>query len=155
MPGQPLSNIKALTVMHFSLLMGQLMFAAIAAYLVYTKSFGAVVNNEEVISILGPGLTGLAVAFVLIGFYSYNRKLEKISTNDKAIQEKLTGYRAANIIRWAILEAPTLLAIICFLLTGKPIFIFVMLVLLSLFIYTKPSTAKAAKEVGINEAEVL
>lgn len=154
MPQQPISNIKALTLLHFSLLVGQLMFAGIAVYLVYTKSFGVVLNNEEVISIAGPGLTGLAVAFVLIGFYSYNKKLEKISTNEKAMQQKLTEYRAANIIRWAILEAPTLLAIICFLLTGKTFFILVVAVLLSLFLYTKPSTAKAAKELGINETDV-
>jgi hypothetical protein len=154
MPEQPLSNIKALSVMHFSLLMGQIMFAGIAAYLVYTKSLSVLVNSEEVIAIAGPGLTGLAVAFVLIGFYSYNSKLKKLSTNEMAIQEKLSRYRAANIIRWAILEAPTLLAIIAFLLTGKPFFILVIAVLLCLFIYTKPGTAKAAKELGINEVDV-
>jgi DMSO reductase anchor subunit len=155
MPQQPLSTIKALAVMHFSLLVGQLMFAGIAFYLKYTQVIRDVIKDEEVRLLVVPGLLGVAVVLVMASFLSFKKKIAVIRKSEQAVTEKLTAYRAASIIRWAMLEAPVLLIIIAYLLTGKQVLWGVIAVLLLLFLYTKPTVAKAASELGITEAEVL
>ena len=154
MPQQPLSTIKALSVMHFSLFIGQLMFAGIAIYLQYTKVFSAVIKNEELLLLIVPYLIGLAVAFVIMSTFSYKKKVEEIKANDQSIPEKLAAYRAASIIRWAMIEAPVLLIIIGYLLTGISALLPALAVMLIIFIYTKPTIAKAASQLGISEEEV-
>lgn len=155
MPQQPLSTIKALAVMHFSLLVGQLMFAGIAFYLKYTQVIRDVIKDEQVRLLVVPGLLGVAVVLVMASFFSFKKKIAVIRNSEQTVTEKLTAYRAASIIRWAMLEAPVLLIIIAYLLTGIEVLLGVIAVLLLLFLYTKPTVAKAASELGINEAEVL
>lgn len=154
MPQQHLSTIKALAVMHFSLLIGQLMFAGIAYYLRYTKVFGSIIKDQEVLLLIVPALIALAVVFIMISYFSFKKKVESISKNDQPVTEKLTAYRAASIIRWAMLEAPVLLLIIGFLLTGTSGLLLVIAVMLIMFVYTKPTIAKTAGQLGIREEEV-
>lgn len=155
MPQQPISNIKALTLLHFSLFIGQLMFAGIAGYLVYNKSFKPVFNSEEVIVIVVSGVIGLSVALIMLAFILFKKKVEKIRINADAVPEKLTAYRATSIIRWAMLEAPAILAIICFLLTGKYSLLIIVAVLLLIFFSTKPTTFKVAQDLGISKEDVI
>ena len=155
MPQQPIANIKALTLLHFSLFIGQLMFAGIAGYLVYSKSFNPVFNSEDVIVIVLSAVIGLSVALIIAAFTMFKNKVEKIRINADAVPEKLTAYRATSIIRWAMLEAPTILTIICFLLTGKYSLLIIAAVLLLIFFYTKPTTFKVAQDLSIREEEVL
>ena len=154
MPQQPLSTIKAMAVMHFSLLTGQLMFAGIAYYLKYTKVFSSVIKDEQVLLLIVPALIALAVIFTMISYFSFKKKVESISKNDQPVTEKLAAYRAASIIRWAMLEAPVLLLIIGFLLTGTSGLLLVIAVMLIMFVYTKPTIAKTAAQLGLREEEV-
>ena len=154
MPQQPISNLRALSVLHFSLFIGQLMFAGIAAYLIYSKSIKPTLSNEEVVIMVGAGVIGLAVALVIAAFAGFKKKVEKTRLNADAITEKLKAYRASSIIRWAMLELPTLLAIIVFMLTANQMLLIVVVSLLLLFYYTKPTSFKVAQDLGINEEEV-
>ena len=154
MPQQPISNVRALSVLHFSLFMGQLVFAGIAAYLIYSKSFKPAFNNEEMVIMMGAGVIGLSVTLVIAAFAGFKKKLETIRLNADNIPEKLTAYRASSVIRWAMLEVPTLLTIIVFMLTFSQMLLIVVAALLLLFYYTKPSSFKVAQDLGINEQEV-
>lgn len=155
MPQQPITNIKALTLLHFSLLVGQLMFAGIAVYLIYSGSFTQVFKSDEIVILVGSAAIGLSSALVITAFSMFKRRVEKIRINAVAVSEKLTAYRATSIIRWAMLEAPTILTIICFLLTGRYALLIIIAVLLIIFFYTKPTTFKVAQDLGIREEEVL
>lgn len=155
MPQQPISNIKALTVLHFSLFIGQIMFAAIAAYLIYSKTFAPVFTNDELIPVITGGVIGLSVSLVMLAFAMFKKKVTNIRQNADGIAEKLTAYRATSLIRWALLELPALLIIICFLLTGNEVLLIVVGALLLLFFFTKPTAAKVAQDLGISEEEVL
>jgi hypothetical protein len=153
MQQQPVSTIKALTVLHFSLLVGQVVFAAIAYYVRYsgtmpTTDFGA---NGKFIAI-GIGAAGLLLS--VFAFSMYKKKVEAIKTNAASLKDKLNAYRAANIIRWAMLEAPVLLAIIIFMLSGDYNLLILVGAILLLFITTRPTVSKAAAELSISEDEV-
>ncbi len=154
MPQQPISNVKALAVLHFSLFMGQIMFAVIAAYLIYSKSFYPVVTGEDLQVMIGSGIMGFCVALVIAAFIMFKKKVEKIRLDADDVPGKLSAYRAASIIRWAMLEAPVILAVISFLLTGRYSLLIVAAVLLLIFFYTKPSSFKVAQDLSISEEEV-
>lgn len=130
------------------------MFTGIAGYLVYSKSFNPVFNSEDVIVIVVSAAIGLSVALIITAFTMFKNKVEKIRINADAVPEKLTAYRATSIIRWAMLEAPTILTIICFLLTGKYSLLIIAAVLLLIFFYTKPSPAKMMQELAMSRGEV-
>ena len=155
MPQQPLSNIKALSLMHFSLLFGQVIFAGVAAYLIYTGAFTPVIENKEILSMVVPGAIGWSVAFVMLAFSNYKKKVAAIRMNEESLSDKLIAYRAANIVRWAILEVPVLSTIVCFLMTGLPVLIFSVASFLLIFLYAKPSAYKVAQELSISEADVV
>ena len=153
MQQQQISNIKALSILHLALFTGQVLFAGIAYYLGASKIFIPSLNIESSPMIV-ISMGGLAVVFIVLAFSLFSKKTESIRMNAGEISEKLTAYRSASIVRWAMLEAPNLLTIICFLLTGKQPLLLIILTLLAVFFYTKPVAAKVGADLGITEQDV-
>jgi hypothetical protein len=150
---QPVSNIKALNLLHFSLLIGQFVFAAIAWYLSYSGTMKSMATGENIKYIV-MGVSALGLLMVILSFSLYKKKIEDLRNSGIATKDKLMSYRAANLIRWAMLEAPVLLAIIAFMLTGHFNFLLLAAAILILFISTKPTASKTAAELGISEEEI-
>lgn len=154
MPQQSISNVKALSVLHFSLFIGQVMFAFMAGYLIYSTSFEPVITNDEQVLVLGAGVIGLSLTLVIAAFVLFKKKVEKISLNPAVVTEKLTAYRASSIILWAMLEVPTILTIVVYLLTGNEVLLIVVGVLMLVFYYAKPRISKTAQDLGLTEEEI-
>lgn len=152
MQQQPVSNIKSLTILHFSLLIGQIVFGAIAYYLSASGSMKAIDlgKNAQFIAI-GVAATGLIL--ITLSFSMYKKKIAFIKNSSQPVKEKLVAYRAANLIRWAMLEAPVLITIIAFMLTGNFNFMFLAGAILLIFLSTRPTASKAAAELSISEDE--
>ena len=150
----PVSTIKALSMLHSSLLVGQILFGVIAFYLVYSSNVTPVFINPEVVIIIHSGAIGIAVAFIIASFTLYKKKVEKICSNAEPVQKKLASYHTASLIRWAILESSALLCIVCFILTGRYSLLLLSGIVLLYFIYIKPSTKKIMQELGISHEEV-
>ena len=153
MQQQPPSNIKALSILHFSLLIGQLVFAAIAYYLVTSGSMKAIDTGKNTQFIL-IGVAAIGLILVVLSFSMYKKKVALIKDSVQPVKEKLVAYRAASLIRWAMLEAPVLIAIIAFMLTGHYNFLILAGAILLLFLSTRPTVSKAAAELSISEDEV-
>lgn len=153
MQQQPVSNIKALTVLHFSLLVGQVVFAVIAYYVRYsgTMPLMDMSTNGKFVTI---GIAVFALLLAVFAFSMYKKKVEAIKINAAPLKEKLSAYRAASIIRWAMLEAPVLVAIVMYMLTGDYNLLILIGVILLLFITTRPTVSKAAAELSMSEDEV-
>lgn len=128
------------------------MFAAIAFYLVYSQSFTPQFHNGGGVSWI-VAVTALSLFLVLAAFLLYKRKVEKIRNNPAPLSQKLTAYRAASIIRWAMLEGPVLLNIICFMLTGDYNFLWLTVAILLIFVFTKPSLKIMMQELDLSEDE--
>lgn len=150
---QPVSNIKALSLLHFSLLIGQVVFAAIAYYLFYSGTLKPMAAGENTKYIV-MGVGALGFLMVILSFSLYRKKTERLRNSNIPAKDKLISYRAANLIRWAMLEAPVLLAIIAFMLTGHYNFLLLAAAILIGFISTRPTAPKAAAELGISEEEI-
>ena len=149
----PLSNIKALTMLHFSLLIGQLVFGAIGYYLRYANIVSKIeLGDKERYVVLG--IAALALIIVVWAISLYKNKISAIKESAQAPKQKLEAYRAANIVRWAMLEVPVLIAIIAFMLRGNYNFLILAAVIWLLFLSTRPSTAKVVSEIAVSEDDV-
>ncbi|RYY70012.1 MAG: hypothetical protein EOO13_07915 [Chitinophagaceae bacterium] len=152
MQQQPLTNFRSLTVLHFSLLVGQVMFAAIAYYTVYSGSMGKMDLGKNETAILIAVAT-FALAMIVLSFSMYKKKIALLKDNNQPVKEKLMAYRAANLIRWAMMEAPVLLAIVLYMLTGDYNYMIIAGAILILFAITRPTVSKAASELSISREE--
>lgn len=91
---------------------------------------------------------------VLAGPFVRLYKINKLKL-ETDLKMKLAGYRAATIIRLALLEGPALFTVIAFLLTGDTNFLLYTSFMLLLFAMIRPTMERAIKELNLDEREVL
>lgn len=151
---QPTSPyIKALSVLHYALLGGQVMFTFI---FILVLSIGK--NYEPALSSWAqPVLLVCAIIAILAYFVSYSfykRKLEGINSSSDTASQKLEIYRGVNITRWAIMQFATLLCIILFFVTANFYILIVVAVMLLLFFSVRPSTSKVMEDLSVSESDL-
>lgn len=138
--------------MHKALLIGQVLFAGVCIYLVYSGSFLPAAKELDrtlqVIALIA------AAGGIYAGMTLFKKKLIQIREMQAAAKEKLALYRAACIMQWALLEGPSIFCIACFLMTGNYAFLAVVAVILVLFVMTAPSKIKILMQLQISESEL-
>ena len=144
--------LKILNVLHKALLMGQVLFAAVCFYLVYTNTMLSPAKEFEKV------LQVAALVIVAVGVYAgitiFKKKLQQIRDTQANAKEKFAIYRSACIIQWALLEGPWLFCILCFFLTGNYAFMALAIVVMFLFVMTAPSKIKILMQLQISEADL-
>ncbi len=144
--------LRTLLLLHKSMLVGQLIFATVAFYLVYSNQFATSLKH------LDRPLQLIAIAFsaaaVYGGNFLFKKKLAEARTAITGAKEKMAIYRQACIIQWAMIEGASLFSIICFLLTRNYAFLVLAAVLMLLFAMMAPSKLKITIQLQISEAEI-
>ena len=153
MQQQPAGGTRALGILHFSLLVGQLVFAAITWYL-HSSGTITLTNLGDHIQYIVIGVAAAGLLLAALSFYVYRKKIAALKESVQPAKEKLNAYRAACLTRWAMLEAPVLLALIAFMLTGNYNLLVLAGAILLLFITTRPTASKAAAALSLSEEEV-
>ena len=143
--------LKALQIVHRAMLLGMILFAAISFFLSYTGNFPPSLQsyNEvfQVIAVL------LSLAGFFLGNFLFKKKILSLRELNN-LTSKLSGYRAASLIQWALLEAPALFAVICFLLVGNFAFLALAAALVLLFVINAPSKIKIAMLLQVREEDI-
>ena len=139
-------------ILHKALLAGQILFAVVCFFLVYTKTQAS--PMEQLDRTLQVAAIILAGGGFFAGTSLFKKKLLQIRDMQTDVKEKLPVYRTACIMQWALLEGPSLFTIICFFLTGNYAFIALATVLILLFAMLAPSKTKIAFHLGLSESEV-
>ncbi len=149
----PSPYLKSLKVLHFALLVGQLLFAAIVAFLLFVKGAKSTGLSDYPNEIL---IASIAVGVIL--FFASNavfrKRIEPLRESAMSVDEKLERYRAASIVRWAMLEFPTLLSIILLFLSGNNQLLIVVVLMILLFISVRPQVQKISEQLNISPAEI-
>lgn len=70
------------------------------------------------------------------------------------LKEKLSGYRAALILKYALIEGPVLFAVVCYFLTKNMFFMGLAACAVVLFMSYRPTKSKAIYDLELNEQEV-
>ncbi|MEO6252698.1 MAG: hypothetical protein ABIO79_05305 [Ferruginibacter sp.] len=144
--------LKLLQILHKALLMGQILFAALCVYVIYTRSVVPSVAAQE--KILQVAALMLTAGGLYAGITIFKKKLILIREMQTDARQKFAQYRAASIIQWALLEGPAILCSICFFLTGNYAFLALSMVIMFLFAMIGPSKNKILAQLQISESEL-
>lgn len=149
-----IEQIKSLRILHVAFVMSQLIFAAVVFYLINGSLMQPVLtdlaNNEKIKTIL----VGLATVLIVGGNGLFNRSVKAINAGSLPVQEKLESYKKAAIIRYAMIEASSLLFIIFALLTADAKNLVYAGVLILILIFTHPTLAVIAKNLKVSENDL-
>jgi F0F1-type ATP synthase membrane subunit c/vacuolar-type H+-ATPase subunit K len=135
-------------IIHLALLAGQAMFGLVAFSITPKNVVNAQANNNVLFWLVPVIAIGSAMAGHLIYQQLMKSSLTKIS-----VKEKIQSYRAATIIRDALLESPSLFAIVAFILTGSKLLMIIPLFVIGYFIYLMPTKDKMENDLGLSYEE--
>lgn len=143
-------DIKALKIIHAAMTIGQVLFAAIIAFLVLTGLIPGIEGSLANILLL------VTVFFILFGTITSQLLFQSrlnLARKETTLPNKLAAYRSALIIRYALIEAPSLFTVIAALLTGNPLFLLLAGMIIVFFLTLYPSVARAALHLGLEPGE--
>ncbi|HSC39950.1 MAG TPA: hypothetical protein VLD19_18835 [Chitinophagaceae bacterium] len=144
------NEFKALQILHMAMLTGMALFAVVAVFLV-TK--GLIPANKALEKPLQVVALLVSVGSTAAGFALFNKRIKSIQPTD-TVASRITIYRAAAILRWALIEFPVLLSIISFILTGNYAFLALAIALILVFVVVRPAKPVIIFLLQLNEKEV-
>ena len=137
--------VKTTIIIHMALAAGQILFAAVT-FLIQKPSTGT--NNDMLIFIV-PAITVTSFA---AGHLLFKKLIGNINSQSP-LKAKLISYQSATLIRLALLEGPSLFAIVSFLITGKLVFIGIAAAIILYFIYLRPTKQKIEDDLNLGYDE--
>ena len=141
---------KSMLVIWLSLIGGQVFFGLIAFYLNNNGSYDP--EGKELKDIFMYLVPVFAVYGVIAGSIIFKKKLNS-SKSKTSLIEKLNDYRAALIIRYALLEGATFFSLVSYLMTGDQLFLYISILIIAIFIILKPSAEKVINDLELNPNE--
>lgn len=145
-------ELKALKIMHRAMLLGQVIFAVLAFLLNYSGRFTLVLKSQDqllqVISIL------LSITGFFVGSSLFQKRMLQLRETSPGFKTKLTTYRSASLVQWALLEGASLFCIICFMLAGNYSFLGLAATLMLVFAIIGPTKQKMGMLLHLTEKEM-
>jgi len=136
--------------MHKAFLLGMVLFVAMATFVKTMGFASASIDFDRKLQVVA---LILAAGLPAIGFSMFNKRLAAIEPGAD-LKAKLDSYKSATILRWALIEAPALFSIVCFLLTGNYAYTALAVALIFLFAATNPSKTKVVFQLKLSDKEV-
>jgi hypothetical protein len=140
----------ALQIVYYALIAGQVIFAFLTFYLIRSGLFDS--EQTELRNIFIYIVPIFVVGGLLISHLMYKSLLNNAKGN-KNLYDKLTTYRSALIIRYALLEGPSFFAIVVYLLTGDYLFLGMSGLVILVFFTLKPTVERAINDLELHSEE--
>jgi hypothetical protein len=141
------SFLKTMRIIFFALLAGQIIFMAVAFFTVNNNPPQS--QSDDLFNIIVPVAIGLGLFMSSLLFKQMLAKIKK----DDSIEQKLEAYRSALIIRYALLEGPSIFSTVVYLLSGNIIFLAFSGVMILAFLINMPSRDKATQDLNLSSIE--
>jgi hypothetical protein len=135
-PSNPKQIIKTITIIHYAYCIAILLFGIAALFI----TENAVMNFSSPDDTFFYLIPLFAIGGLLSSNYIFRISLKSIQIKSN-LNEKLTQYQSARIIRIALIEAPALLGIVIFIITSNQYYLIVSAVLLVYMVLLRPTTA--------------
>lgn len=139
---------RQLQILFFAMLVGQILFALIS-YFVLKPELTADQDMANLMLYLVPAM---AIGAIIGSRLLFNQQIAAISSST-SLGEKLSQYRAASILRYALLEGAGLFALVSYLITGNIIFIGIALGVILFFLQFTPSINRVINELSLAGAD--
>lgn len=129
-------EIKALIVLHTAFLVGQVIFLAIICFI---PQKAVITEADKSYKTLQLAVALLTVACIAASFFLFKQKVNGIQLADGGTAEKIERYRAATIVKFTLLEAPYMFAMIVYFLTGNLPCLILAIIIVVLFAAQRPT----------------
>jgi hypothetical protein len=135
---------------YYTLISAQVLFAAVILIITSGRETDFKFEEYAIYFIIGVSL--FIVWGIFGGKYLFSTKLN-LAKKEKSLFDKLSSYRTALIIKYAVLEGPAIFSIISYLLTGNILFIILAGLIIIFFLFMKPTKDKLIIELELNSSE--
>lgn len=141
--------LKALKVIHIGLIAGVAIFLIIAVVLLLT-GFEPELKELEMILL---GVTAVAaISGIFAGNLIFRKRLEQL-IELKNLDEKLTGYQSALIVKLALIEGPAFFTVVAYLLTANMLFPAIAVLLVFVMVLSAPRKNKLISDLNLSLTE--
>ena len=148
-PAELKNQMRITNTIYYSLVTGLLIFFIVLMVLIQGKHSSTAKEVDTIFTIIVP-VFGLMMMF--ISRMIYNQMLAKFDVN-VALQQKITNYRTAKIISWAIIEGACFFALVATMLTSNYLYVAVFVFLFGYFFLMKPSKESLIRDMSLNSEE--
>ena len=143
------NQIKLTNIIYLALLSGLIIFFILVIILIQIKTPEENKDLDFIFTFLVP-VFGLAMMFV--SRIIYNQMISKYDS-DSSIMQKISYFRTAKIISWAIVEGACFLALVATILTSNYLYVAVFILLLGYFIMMRPTNESLIRDMRLNSEE--
>lgn len=144
------SYFQTITIIHSALIVGPLLFAIAAYYLVSTSNQVHSSSEEDQIFLIIVPL--FALGAIIGGMFLAKQQLEATKQKE-SLREKLSGYQTILIIKSALLEGSAFFAIAAYLITESTVYMGIAAILILLLFMNRPTALKIITELELNQKE--
>lgn len=143
--------VPTLKIIHIALIMGQLVFTGVVIFLDSQGSAGMAKEMSNIFLFLALIFTGGGI-FISRTFYK-----TKLATIDRGLplETKLAQLRAAIITKLAILETPSIFAVVGFLITANYLILLFALLVIAVFVMEAPTLEKISQDLQLTNDEKI
>ncbi len=156
MPNETNINIaaylKALNILYFALIAGLCIFVLIAIVLVSNSWMDN--SMYDIKNILESMALVIAIVCLFAGITLFNKRIAAIDPNAE-LSDKLNTYRAAVILRAALLDGAGIFSVMTYLLTGDMRVLAITAVVLLFFVTLRPTKAALVKALSLSSQETM
>jgi hypothetical protein len=148
-PAEIKNHIRITNTIFYSLAAGMLLFFIVIIVLIQVKETLLDNNIDNIFMMIVP-VFGFIMMF--ISRMIYNQMISKADAGNSLIQ-KISGYRTAKIVAWAMLEGACFFALVATLLTSNYLYVAVFIFLFGYFFLMKPSKESLVRDMRLNSDE--
>jgi ABC-type dipeptide/oligopeptide/nickel transport system permease subunit len=148
-PAEIKNQIRITNAIYYALVSGLLLFFIVVIVLIQDKDPSTGKGVDNIFTIIVP-VFGLMMMF--LSRMIYNQTLSKIDSGSSLIQ-KISGYRTAKIVAWAMLESACFFALVASMLTSNYLYVAVSIFLFGFFFLMKPSKESLIRDMRLNSDE--
>lgn len=139
--------LKQLSIIHLALLGGQISFAVI----VYSMQKGSLkIDSTNYNDIFLYIIIAAAISGILAGNFIYKKLLQNTITKKNTLKGKLMSFQTTSIIKYALLEAPSFLALFLYMSYGNLLYLLIAGILLVYLYFQKPTKEKLITDLNLN-----
>lgn len=143
---QPRSFLKTMTIIHGSLCVGLIVFTSLV--FIQNGGFEASMNTDVLVFVIP-----LAAMIAYFGSTWVFQNLIRNLPETEVLSKKLERYRVALLIKYAIIEAASFLALIGYFYSGNAMHLVIALCLTVYLVFQRPTIKKLYQELPLNLEE--
>ena len=144
------NDLKAIRILYLAMLAGQVLFALIVTVLVEADMLSNGINSLT--PILQVAVILIAAVTIPASFFLFRKRLSEINPEEN-LGKKLEKYRAALILRLALCQMPSMFAIIAYFISTNRSFLWMIIILISNFLFIYPGRDKIISQLQLNSSE--